>query len=442
MFKLFKKKPKKDIFKTGEFNMNDINPFKEHEIITSLIYTNDFVDTVYPACASCYGISKDKNQEYNQKIGYIGRRVKSHHTSILEHSNILIQSFIPLKDTDTLGEDMFNYNKSIKKDLCSIEFSSECIITEILEVRDLSRYLSVYTDIIPDRNGNPVLRMTFGGSIRGYRYIFENIINRDNKLFISIFNVLKLIVPQEFFIDFINDEVMNEYSTIEIDNQLKENISTSVVDYNSTDMIDVINKDDLEKISKLLVLPKENCLDFVSITVDFKNMSRIITQQVTRHRNAITQESQRYVNYTNAKVNSPAIFKDKYDPEKKYSTFIGDVTFDELGNKLSSIYKDLLDQGVEKEDARGYLPMNVQCGNLYLTFTLRTLLVFLDLRLDPHAQAEVNLYAHELANLMASYSLFSDDDTLGKTINVYSKPRYKKESIMLDDLYNSIDEEV
>ena len=64
MFKLFKKKPKKDIFKTGEFNMNDINPFKEHEIITALIYSNDFVDTIYPACASCYGISKNKNQKY------------------------------------------------------------------------------------------------------------------------------------------------------------------------------------------------------------------------------------------------------------------------------------------------------------------------------------------------------------------------------------------
>ena len=56
MFKLFKKKPKKDIFKTGEFNMNDINPFKEHEIITALIYATDFVHTVYPACASCYVI--------------------------------------------------------------------------------------------------------------------------------------------------------------------------------------------------------------------------------------------------------------------------------------------------------------------------------------------------------------------------------------------------
>ena len=424
MFNFLKKKrkPEKDIFKVGEFNMENINLSKSYNFITVFRYMNDVVNTVYPACASCYGIPKNKNTEYEQRLEYIGRRVKSYHTSILEHSNVVLQVYIPLEG----GIEKVTTKHTNNEDILDIS-ESAYILPMISEVRDACRYLTLYTDYIEDGN---IMRLTIGGSIRGYRYIFENIQNRENRLFISIFKVLTTVIPKQFFIDFINDEVMSSYSHMETQS------------YNKTinsDLIDIINVDDLVKISDKLKIGDFNCLDFVSITVNFKNMSRVITQQVTRHRNAITQESQRYVNYSDSCFNSPSKFKDKYDEYTVYHTSLGDYNLQGLGDLLTNLYSDLVKQGVEKEDARGYLPQNVQCGSLYMTFTLRTLLSFLQLRTDPHAQAEVRMYANKLAELTDSYGKNLGYDNILKAAEDLTKPIYARSYI---DPYSTIDEEV
>ena len=330
--------------------------------------------------------------------------------------------------------------KEIKEELTDISQSDQDIITMISEVRDQCRYLSIYTDTIyTESDKTPILRMTFGGSVRGYRYIFENIENRKNRLFISIFEVLKRVVPAEFFIDFIEDGVMDNYTTIEITKETIGNIVPYAHPTCTTDL-DIGNMDSLRSISELTKLDMEKCFDFVSITVNFENMSRIITQQLTRHRNGITQESQRYVDYSESVFNSPAKFKDKYDPEKMYDTPIGLFNMSELGNTLVSIYRYLVDQGVDKEDARAYLPQNVQCGKVFMTFNLRTLFVFLNLRLDSHAQAEIRQYAEKLADLTDSYACELDIADMRSAAEYYSEPIYKRDQN--NDLYSNIDEEV
>ena len=436
-----KRKAKKDLFEKGNFNMNNIDVLEEHEFLVSLVYKNYSVGTIYPACASCYGISEDKNKEYEKRLGFIGRRVKALHTSILEHSNVVIQVFIPLKN---IQGDLFNVvkrnNSHIKSELTDYSTSDQDIMSLVSEVRDVCRYLTIVTDTIKDENDTPVLRMTIGGSVRGFRYIFENIENRKNKLFISIFNVLKLVVEPEFFIDFINDGVMEDYNTIDIDTTLIENVPQMVLNNIKTEKIDFINMDDLDTISKLTTLEKDKCFDFVSITVNFKNMSRVITQQVTRHRNGITQESQRYVNYSGSSVNGPYLFKDKYDKDHIYETPIGNLTFDELGDLMVKVYESLIQQKVDKEDARGYLPLNVQCGKLFMTFTLRTLFMFLNLRLDTHAQSEVRGYANIISDTSNIYAESLGIDDMQDASKYYSLPKYKREQEQ--DLYLDIDEEV
>lgn len=438
-----KKKAKKDIFEQGDINLTNINTLEEHQFLTALLFKNDIVDIIYPACASCYGISEDKNKTYEQRLSYIGRRVKAKHTSILEHSNIIIQVFIPLQNTEDLYESVMEINPHIKPELCDVSDSEQDIMSMISEVRDKCRYLNIVTDIIKSpTDESSILRMTIGGSVRGYRYIFETIENRKNKLFISIFNVLKLVVPEEFFIDFINDEVIENYNTIEFTKDLNENVLLNVFNNTTNDMIDVINADSLSRISELLQLPKEKCFDFITITVDFKNMSRIITQQVTRHRNAITQESQRYVDYSKSVFNSPDKFKDKYE-DKKYSTPLGEYTLQELGDVLCTVYPQLVKQGVDKEDARGYLPQNIQCGKLFITFTLRTLFSFINLRTDPHAQAEIFDYALKLSSLMkVIYAGDLNTDNFIMTAGKYSDPVYLNKNKDNDSYYTEIDEEV
>lgn len=443
MFNFFKrkKKPEKDIFEIGDINLKNIDVLEEHQFLTALVYMSDAVDTVYPACASCYGISEEKNKTYEERLNYIGRRVRAKHTSILEHSNVIIQVFIPLKETERLYESIIEINSHIKPELCDISDSDQDIMTMVSEVRDVCRYLNINTTTIKDMDNNPILKMTISGSIRGYRYIFESIKNRQNKLFVSIFNVLKLVVPKEFFIDFINDGVMEEYTTVEITKDLSENVSTKVSNSTTTDMIDIINADGLSNVSNLLQLDKDLCLDFITITVDFKNMSRIITQQVTRHRNGITQESQRYVDYSKSAFNSPDKFKDKYIG-KKYNTPLGEYTLEELGYLMTSVYPHLVNQGVDKEDARAYLPQNIQCGKLFMTFTLRTLFSFINLRTDPHAQAEVSAYATKLSELTDIYAKDLNIDDMIKASEMYNKPEYLKNYEDNDSYYVDIDEEV
>lgn len=442
MLNLFrrKKKSKKNIFEQGDFNLNNINIYDHYEYMVSLAFASPMIDTIYPACASCYGISEEKNSTKEERLAYIGRRVKSRHTSILEHSNIVLQIHIALKPNEEYLYDYATREKNqVAAQIIDIDTTDQDLLTFVSEVRDVCRYLTIYTDNITDKNNNPIYRLTIGGSIRGYRYIFENIKNRQNKLFVSMFTVLKCVVPKEFFIDFINDNVMEDYSTLEITKDLKKNIIQEGNHIVKSDRMDILNIDDIHDVSIFTGVPVENCLDFVSITVDFKKMSRIITQQLTRHRNGITQESQRYVNYGDAAFNAPCKFKD-YDNEKEYDTPFGKYTMTDLGYLMSSVYRYLIDQGVDKEDARGYLPQNIQSGQIFMTFTLRTLFNFLNLRLDYHAQAEIREYA----TLLAEYT-----DICAKKVNtvnmrvaseLYSKPLYLREQN--NDLYNDIDEEV
>ena len=444
MINLFKrkKKAKKDLFEQGDFNIKEMNINQDYPYVVSLTYMSPIVETIYPACASCYGISENKNTTTEERTAYIGRRVKSHHTSILEHSNIVIQIHIGL-DVDKSNyvyDYITNEKNKVSAQIIDTGYTDVNILKALSEVRDVCRYLTIYTDNITDKYDNPILRITIGGSVRGYRYIFENIKNRQNKLFVSMFTVLKSVVPKDFFIDYINDKVMEDYSTMEITKDLNKNIIQKGLNTKTSDIMDIIHMDDLNNISELTGLSKEDCFDFVSITVDFKNMSRVITQQLTRHRNGITQESQRYVDYSDASFNSPSKFKDKYDRDKMYDTPFGKYTMVDLGYMMSSVYRYLIDQGVEKEDARGYLPQNVQSGKVFMTFTLRTLFVFLNLRLDPHAQAEIRKYAEQLAEYTEIYAKQLDISDMYLASSVYSAPLYLRDQN--NDLYNDIDEEV
>ena len=85
---------------------------------------------------------------------------------------------------------------------------------------------------------------------------------------------------------------------------------------------------------------------------------------------------------------------------KKYNIILNGntntYTMSELGSELVKVYDQLRKQGVLKEDARGYLPSNIECGKLYMTFTYRNLIKFLELRTDKAAQAEIRKYALEI----------------------------------------------
>ena len=63
------------------------------------------------------------------------------------------------------------------------------------------------------------------------------------------------------------------------------------------------------------------------------------------------------------------------------------------------LYRELLDRGVAKEQARIVLPLALYT-QFYWTINARALMNFLSLRLDEHAQAEIREYAKVIAEIM------------------------------------------
>ena len=129
--------------------------------------------------------------------------------------------------------------------------------------------------------------------------------------------------------------------------------------------------------------------EHVSFTFAIDGLSRVASHQLVRHRLAsFSQQSQRYV-------------KMKYDPE---AVIIPDAIknnpeaekiFIEAVKKSQEAYKNLIELGIAKEDARFILPHG-HSTRLVLTMNARELHHFFSLRLCRRAQWEI----HELARQM------------------------------------------
>ena len=90
------------------------------------------------------------------------------------------------------------------------------------------------------------------------------------------------------------------------------------------------------------------------------------------------------------------------------------MTLDEIGEAMCNIYEILRNPTnsdnnhvLLKEDARAFLPTNVQCKKIYITFTYKKFLKFLNLREDVHAQAEIRMYAQAVGNWFRQNSEFT-----------------------------------
>ena len=137
-------------------------------------------------------------------------------------------------------------------------------------------------------------------------------------------------------------------------------------------------------------LKHESVLEHVSFTFDIK-CSRIAHLQFVRHRIAsYTSQSHRYTEPTANDLIYfiPSNFPDEYLDEWE----------EDMKNQYE-VYKKWRDKGLKKEDARYHLPdacaINFQC-----TMNLRSIINFLSLRTDPHAQEEIRLLANGMKTIV------------------------------------------
>lgn len=414
---------------------------------TKFIYANDAATLCYLASKSCYGTSI--SNDINIKLKYIRARMKEAHESIIEHSNVVMLLRIPRK--------------------------SKAMMADFVMAAHGLHYLQ-YSTV----KSSKYINILIGGSIRGYKNFIRDNQDQTNKIVFMVKEVLYESCYRDFFVDLIDAGVMMEsfiepgvnnsdfYNSdkdieltpeqeAEFQKRINEEADHTHRPFYSSDPkhIDIINIDPVKEIYgkvKQYGFILEDVLKVASITIYFKGMSRIITQQLTRHRNAITQESQRYVDYTDSMFNSPALFKDKYDLTTKYpvdfslpnqgSLFNGEFTLDEIGYLESKIYGQLHSAGLEKEDARGFLPNNTQ-SNLYITFTYTTLIHFLKLRTDSHAQAEIRMYANIILEDFQHYLASDEPDIDSANLFDYLIPRcmfseIEREVIVDEEVTSSI----
>jgi len=111
-----------------------------------------------------------------------------------------------------------------------------------------------------------------------------------------------------------------------------------------------------------------------------------VARQWMRHRmGSYTEKSLRYTkpgSFTKLELNNPE----------------AEELIDVIFKTTMSTYETLLSMGIKKEQARAILPIGIET-EFYWTVNARSLMNFLKLRLDPHAQKEIRDYAEKVMNI-------------------------------------------
>lgn len=128
--------------------------------------------------------------------------------------------------------------------------------------------------------------------------------------------------------------------------------------------------------------------EHIYFTFGIEGISRALSHQLVRHRIAsFNQQSQRYVKFKeNYEYITPDSIKQNKKFNEKYKNFISDI---------HKFYKEMIDDGIEAEDARYILP-NSSETKMIVTMNARELLHFFTVRCCNRAQTEIR----DLATLM------------------------------------------
>lgn len=395
-------------------------------VASVLVGMNNAFPLCAEACACCW--DKEIPTDFEGIAEYVAKRSRIGHTSVLEHSNFVMMSTI---------------SKVYHDDLVKFLDWTEYLNHRIVESSDGESY-----------------HMLLGGSYRGYCDLYRQCDDLNNPILKSVTNILYTFAHSAAFEDICKLGLMDKSKFMNIEPDENFHILAQDITLAETDRFKIVSADNISHLYTNIhdlnpdmaeKLTTNDLINFVTITILFKNMSRTCTHQLVRHRNAITQESQRYVDYSEACFSSPAVFKpEKYDPDYKYKIHFGSsgtmhMTLEEIGDAICGIYEQLRnplnsDQShvLLKEDARAYLPGNVQCKKIYMTFTYKKFMKFLDLREDKAAQAEIRLYANGVGDWFRSATVFNTKELC----DLYTKPRLLIEEPIKIDVIESVSEEV
>jgi len=150
--------------------------------------------------------------------------------------------------------------------------------------------------------------------------------------------------------------------------------------------------EDIKKLVRFVIKSgHHSTVEHVNFTFAVEGVSRALTHQLVRHRIAsYNQQSQRYVKFKDnfEYITPPSIEKDK-DIRKKYNSLI---------SSIHDLYIEMLDGGIEAEDARYILP-NASETKIIISMNARELLHFFTVRCCNRAQWEIRELAVRMLKL-------------------------------------------
>lgn len=144
------------------------------------------------------------------------------------------------------------------------------------------------------------------------------------------------------------------------------------------------------------------CFEKASATIIAQSLSRSCTHQLVRHRLfSYSQVSMRRVEPERLKTICPPNIKSHIDARQLYRSVF---------ERCRKAYQELLEFGINKEDARFIIPMGIET-QIEVTGNFRNWLHLLNIRTNPAAQWEIRdltWKCHELLKSIAP-NVFSDE---------------------------------
>lgn len=158
-------------------------------------------------------------------------------------------------------------------------------------------------------------------------------------------------------------------------------------------LLEDISTEEADKLVRFVVKSGHlSTTEHISFTFAVEGVSRALTHQLVRHRLAsYNQQSQRYVKFTgNYRYITPPAIKENNTICTKYDEFV---------KQIHDFYEELLEAGVEAEDARYILP-NASETKIIITMNGRELLHFFTVRCCNRAQWEIKELAITMLKLV------------------------------------------
>ena len=169
--------------------------------------------------------------------------------------------------------------------------------------------------------------------------------------------------------------------------------------YSSSGAVDIMEGLDPGKIVSFLKMLRESGhfspFEHASFTFAIEGLSRVASHQLVRHRLAsYSQQSQRYVGMSCQSCIIPPEVAKNIDAL---------AVFRKQAENAWNCYKELIDMGISKEDARFILPHGAET-KLVMSMNARELHHFFELRLCRRAQWEIRELARQMLILVRETS--------------------------------------